>query len=91
MAGVRNIKDFLSEFDLDDLVNRKVLVQAGGEYQLRAQSIEPLIALMEEHGKKKLEYPPRKWFLTQDRQFANPCSTEHKNGHVTQLSKPGDL
>ena len=78
-----NIRDFLLRFPAQELVDRGVL--QGNNNSLRGPSIDPLIALMKEHGVDKLDFPNQEWFLDLDGNFNNPRSRQNSN-NVSQLS-----
>ncbi len=81
----RNVFEFLSEFEKDELVDRGILRAA--DRWLQVQSAEPLICLMRERGVSKLEEPSRNWYLTSDGEFNNPRGKEFKAGNIND---PGE-
>jgi hypothetical protein len=85
----KNVTEFLQNFSVEDLKEAGIL--RGISNQLKGTSIDPLIALMREHGVDRLEYPDRKWFLDVERNFRNPTSQDLKEGRVTDLSNPGSV
>jgi len=85
----KNIAEFLQGFFVEELRERGIL--RGVSNQLKGLSIDPLIALMQEHGVQRLEYPSRNWFLDIEGNFRNPTSDELKEGKVTDLSNPGSV
>jgi hypothetical protein len=54
----KNVTEFLQNFSVEDLKEAGIL--RGISNQLKGTSIDPLIALMREHGVDRLEYPDRK-------------------------------
>ncbi|GMT49063.1 MAG: hypothetical protein IEMM0008_0602 [bacterium] len=85
-----NIKDFLNEFSLIELKEKKII--AGGETnQLKGSSVLHLINLMKEKNVQMLEYPERSWFINIEGHFKNPCSPTLKEGEIKDLTQPGHV
>ena len=61
----------------------------GNTRLLNNNSVSPLIELMTEQDVGRLVAPERDWFLTSQREFKNPLSTEAKWGRVDDLAGHG--
>lgn len=86
----KDIREFLEEFTVEELVDRGVL--RGETYQLRGTSIGPLQDLMREYNVERLVAANRNWFLGVDGEFSNSGSDEEiKTGNVSQLQKKGNV
>jgi hypothetical protein len=85
----KNVREFLLGFSTEELKDRGVL--RGTLNQLRAQSVDPLITLMQEQNVERLEYPEHNWYLDVKGNFRNPRSGELKEGKIINLSNPGSV
>lgn len=89
-----NIREFLSGFHSDELVNRGILIpDSSYAYLLRRQSVNPLIALMREKGVTRVVSNDQQWFLTSESEFHNPgsCRGDPKQGRIEDLRNPGNV
>ena len=84
-----NVIEFLEGFTAEELERRGILI--GKDRFLRAQSVEPLIKLMEENDASRLVEQSRMWFLTSEGEFSNPLSEEDKAGKYDDLQKWGNV
>lgn len=83
---------FLEMFLSDELENRGILHPRGSRYELKADSVDPLMELMKERSVARLVARERRWFLTSDGEFANPGAPPGmKRGRVANLRNPGDV
>ena len=89
-----DVREFLSGFSVEELEALGILHPGRhGQRWLRAQSVNPMIKLIQEHNITKLSADDRRWFLTVDGAFANPNSPtgEAKQGQVWDLQNPGGV
>lgn len=84
-----HIRDFLSQFSVDELTSMGVL--ARDRRLLNNRSLDPLMKLMTDQGITRLEAAERDWFLTSDGEFRNPQSDEAKSGRFQDLTNPGNV
>lgn len=87
--NAQNIRDFLLSFSVEHLKELGIL--RGASNQLKAFSIDPLMALMRENSIDRLEFPDRNWFFDIDGNFSNPASSELKEGNISTLTNPGSV
>lgn len=87
----KDIRKFLEEFTVEELVDRGVLrPDRRFEYLLTGESVLHLMDMMREYNVARLVETERNWFLGVDGEFSNPGSDEIKTGNVSQLQKKGD-
>ncbi len=84
-----HIREFLSQYSVDELINKGVL--RGNTRLLNNNSVSRLIEFMAEQDVSRLVAPERDWFLTSQRDFQNPLSTEAKRGRVDDLANQGNV
>ncbi len=84
-----DVREFLNGFQAEELASKGIL--RGGTRLLNNGSVEPLIALMSEHGVSRLEAPELGWSLASTREFQNPRSTEEKSGKLDALLNRGNV
>ena len=60
-----DVREFLNGFQAEELAGKGIL--NGGTRLLNNGSVEPLIALISEHGVSRLEAPERGWSLASTR------------------------
>lgn len=88
----KDIRDFLEEFTVEELVDDGVLrPDRRFEYLLTGESVLHLMDLMREHAVTRLVAEDRSWFLASDGEFKNPKSYEIKEGHQHVLEKRGNV
>jgi 5-methylcytosine-specific restriction protein B len=97
---VKNINEFLQEYDVEKLKQLKILNKQGGPADRRDRlvlnrgSVDRLIELMKRKGIERLEYPNfygDVWYLDIKGNFNNPRSKDIKRGNISQLKKVGKL
>ena len=89
-----DVREFLSGFSVEELETLGILHPGSrGQRWLRAQSVNPLIQLMQEHNVTSLMHDARHWSFAVDGAFANPNSPtgEAKQGQVWDLRNPGGV
>ena len=67
-----DIREFLSQFDSEDLFERVVIRPV--DLFLQGESVVPLNSLTDEHGITRLSAKERIWFLDSDGSWSNPGS-----------------
>ena len=88
----KDIRKFLEEFTVEELVDRGVLrPDRRFEYLLTGESVLHLMDMMREYNVARLVETERNWFLGVDGEFSNPGSDEIKTGNVSQLQKKGNV
>ena len=88
----RDIKEFLREVSIDELVSRGVVSPYGKYgYVLQGRNVAALMRLMRDRGVTRLTRAERSWHLSMDGTFSNPNSREFKSGVVERLERPGNV
>jgi len=81
--------EFFIIIGFKELIKRAILIPYGSNYQLKAQSVAPLIKLMQEKGVEKIYYQA-KWYLMTNGEFSNRLGNIYET-HISRLVNKGDV